>query len=76
VLVVRPRKRFHGQVLAVWLLVYAVLRTLVELFRGDVERGVYFGLGAGQWTSIFIFAAGILVWTLGRRATRARLAAP
>ena len=29
-LVVRPRKRFHGQVLATWLLVYAVLRTVVE----------------------------------------------
>ena len=74
VLVVRPRKRFDGQVLAVWLLVYSVLRTTVELFRGDVERGVYFGLGAGQWTSIVILAAGVLVWVVGLRATRARLA--
>src|SRR5512138_1017733 len=74
VLVVRPRKRFDGQVLAVWLLVYSVLRTVVEMFRGDVERGVYFGLGAGQWTSIAILTAGVLVWVLGRRATRARLA--
>jgi phosphatidylglycerol:prolipoprotein diacylglycerol transferase len=75
VLVVRPRKRFDGQVLAVWLLVYSVLRTVVEAFRGDVERGVYFGLGAGQWTSIFILVAGVLVWTLGLRARRAQLAA-
>jgi phosphatidylglycerol:prolipoprotein diacylglycerol transferase len=75
VLVVRPRKRFDGQVLAVWLMVYSVLRTTVELFRGDVERGVYFGLGAGQWTSIFILAAGIAVWNLGRRGTQARLPA-
>ncbi|MGB8933308.1 MAG: prolipoprotein diacylglyceryl transferase [Anaeromyxobacteraceae bacterium] len=74
VLVVRPRKRFDGQVLAVWLLVYSVLRTVVETFRGDVERGVYFGLGAGQWTSIFILAAGILVWVVGLRARRERLA--
>jgi phosphatidylglycerol:prolipoprotein diacylglycerol transferase len=75
VLWVRPRKRFHGQVLATWLLVYAVLRTSVELFRGDVERGVYFGIGAGQWTSIFILVAGALVWTAGRKATRAAVAA-
>jgi phosphatidylglycerol:prolipoprotein diacylglycerol transferase len=75
VLLVRPRKRFDGQVLAVWLLVYAVLRTVVESFRGDVERGVYFGLGAGQWTSIVILATGIAVWVVGRRGTRARLAA-
>ena len=74
VLVVRPRKRFDGQVLAVWLLVYSVLRTTVELFRGDVERGVYFGLGAGQWTSIVILVAGVLVWVLGLRDRRARLA--
>jgi len=67
VLWVRPRKRFHGQVLATWLALYAVLRTAVELFRGDVERGVYFGLGAGQWTSIAIFAAGAALWMRARR---------
>jgi phosphatidylglycerol:prolipoprotein diacylglycerol transferase len=48
VLVVRPRKRFHGQVLAAWLLLYAILRTVSELFRGDVERGVVAGLGVGS----------------------------
>jgi len=62
VLVVRPRKRFHGQVLAAWLLAYAVLRTVVEVFRGDVERGVVGGLGVGQWTSLAIFAAGAAIW--------------
>jgi phosphatidylglycerol---prolipoprotein diacylglyceryl transferase len=70
VLVVRPRKSFHGQVLASWLLAYAVLRTVVELFRGDVERGVWLGLGAGQWTSIVIFAAGAAIWAKARAARR------
>jgi phosphatidylglycerol:prolipoprotein diacylglycerol transferase len=64
---VRPRKRFHGQVLATWLLGYAVLRGVVELFRGDVERGVWAGLGAGQWTSLVVFAAGALVWARAPR---------
>jgi phosphatidylglycerol:prolipoprotein diacylglycerol transferase len=67
VLLVRPRKRFHGQVLATWLLLYAVLRTVVELFRGDVERGVVAGLGVGQWTSLVIFAAGAAIWARARR---------
>jgi len=67
VFVVRPAKRFHGQVLATWLMAYAVLRTVVELFRGDLERGVVAGLGVGQWTSMVIFAAGALVWAVGRR---------
>ncbi len=76
VLVVRPRKRFHGQVLAVWLLLYAVLRTTVEVFRGDVERGVVAGLGVGQWTSIAIFAAGAAVWARSRKVRDAALPAP
>jgi phosphatidylglycerol:prolipoprotein diacylglycerol transferase len=66
VLVVRPGKRFHGQVLATWLMLYAVLRTVVELFRGDVERGVWLGLGAGQWTSMVIFAVGAAIWARAR----------
>ncbi|HTN52150.1 MAG TPA: prolipoprotein diacylglyceryl transferase [Anaeromyxobacter sp.] len=67
VLVVRPGKRFHGQVLATWLMLYAVLRTVVELFRGDVERGMVLGLGVGQWTSLAIFAAGLAVWARAPR---------
>ncbi len=80
-LVVRPNKRFHGQVLASWLMGYAVLRTVVELFRGDVERGVVAGLGVGQWTSMVVFAAGVVVWVIGHcqgarvRAARTVLAA-
>jgi phosphatidylglycerol:prolipoprotein diacylglycerol transferase len=70
-LLVRPRKRFPGQVLATWLLAYAVLRSVVELFRGDVERGVVAGLAVGQWTSVAIFAAGVAVWALARRAAPA-----
>ncbi len=68
VLWVRPRKRFHGEVLAAWLLLYAILRTVSELFRGDVERGVVAGLGVGQWTSLAIFAVGVAVWATARRA--------
>jgi phosphatidylglycerol---prolipoprotein diacylglyceryl transferase len=77
VLWVRPRKRFHGQVLAAWLLLYAVLRTTVEAFRGDVERGVVRGLGVGQWTSMVIFAAGAALWLrFGRRREPPAVAAP
>jgi phosphatidylglycerol---prolipoprotein diacylglyceryl transferase len=73
-LVVRARKRFDGQVLATWLMSYAVLRTVVELFRGDVERGVVAGLGVGQWTSLVIFAVGGAVWAFGRRQANAESA--
>lgn len=75
VLLVRPRKRFHGQVLASWLLLYAVLRTVVEFFRGDVERGVVAGLGVGQWTSLAIFAAGAAIWAWSRKGSALAAAA-
>lgn len=71
----RPRKRFNGQVMAAWLMLYAVLRTVTEIFRGDVERGVWLGLGTGQWTSIVIFATGLAMWAVGSRATRTAVAA-
>ncbi len=71
VLVVRPRKRFHGQVLAAWLLLYAVLRSVVEVFRGDVERGVVMGLGVGQWTSLAILAVGAALWARAPRPAAA-----
>ncbi len=40
----RKYRRFHGQILGSWLMGYAVLRSSVELFRGDVERGTLNGL--------------------------------
>ncbi len=43
-LFLRRYRRFHGQIFAMWLMAYAVLRTSVELFRGDVERGTLNGL--------------------------------
>ncbi len=75
VLVVRPRKAFHGQVLATWLMLYAILRSVVESYRGDVERGMIMGLGVGTWTSLFIFATGAAVFAAGWRGRQARLAA-
>lgn len=43
-LVMRRYRRFHGQILGMWLMLYAILRTTVELFRGDIERGTLNGL--------------------------------
>ena len=66
------RKRFDGQVFATHLVCYALLRSFVEMFRGDYERSKYL-LGGwvtpGQFVSVGIFAVGLfLLWRLGRRA--------
>ncbi len=38
-LALRPFRRFHGQIAGLWLMLYAIERSTVELFRGDLERG-------------------------------------
>ena len=38
-LLLRRYRRFHGMVFGAWLMAYACLRTGVEVFRGDTERG-------------------------------------
>jgi phosphatidylglycerol---prolipoprotein diacylglyceryl transferase len=43
-LTLRGYRRFHGMVFGTWLICYAMLRSTVELFRGDVERGTLHGL--------------------------------
>jgi len=76
VLLVRPRKRFHGEVLATWLVAYAVLRGVVELFRGDLARGVVLGLNSGQWISVAILAVGAMVWLWSPRPESPTAPAP
>jgi len=58
------RKKFDGQVFAVYLLCYAVTRSFVEYFRGDyTPEHLFAGLTPGQLVSVGIFAAGsILYW--------------
>ena len=45
-LAIGPGKRFHGQVLLTYVLGYAGLRFVLELFRGDVSRRFLFQLRA------------------------------
>ena len=63
-----PRRKFDGQVFALYLIGYAIERTIVEFFRGD-----YPVLHLGGWAtqahliSFGIFAVGlILYWQLSR----------
>jgi len=71
VVAVRPRKRFHGEVLSAWLLAYALLRGVLEAFRGDLARHAVLGLNSGQWSSVAILAAGALLWLRAPRPAAA-----
>jgi phosphatidylglycerol---prolipoprotein diacylglyceryl transferase len=68
-LMLRPHKRFHGQLFLVWLSAYPVIRSLIELFRGDKERGVFI-LSTSQYISIVVAAAAAAVYFYLRRQRR------
>lgn len=75
-MLMRARKRFHGQVFLVFLFFYPLWRSIVETFRGDKERGVYDFLGlaklsVAQITSICVaIAALIILFALRGRFTK------
>jgi phosphatidylglycerol:prolipoprotein diacylglycerol transferase len=69
--VIRPRKRWHGQLFA-WLLIFkGVFRSVVEIWRDD-ERGVLWDwLSTSQLLSVPLVALGIYLLVRARRQTDA-----
>ena len=67
VLIYRKQKRLGGST-GWYLILYAVWRFIIEIFRGDgEERGGFGGLFTSQWISILILIAGVAVLILARR---------
>lgn len=63
------RKKFDGQVFAVYLVGYAALRSLVEMFRGDYSaEHIHSGLTPAHLVSIGIFATGVVLFWVRHRA--------
>jgi len=64
----RRHKRFHGHLFLLWIAVYPVMRGIIEVFRGDKERGVYI-LSTSQYISIVIAAAAIALYFYFKKRT-------
>jgi phosphatidylglycerol---prolipoprotein diacylglyceryl transferase len=58
------RKKFDGQIICSFLILYGFTRSLQEFLRGDVERGVYFDgtVSTGQILGIFSIVFGVLLY--------------
>ncbi|MFQ5662954.1 MAG: prolipoprotein diacylglyceryl transferase [Terriglobia bacterium] len=58
------RRRFPGQILASYLMLYAVARFIIEFFRGDPRGGFLFGgtLSIQQGLSVVVLVAAGLFW--------------
>jgi phosphatidylglycerol:prolipoprotein diacylglycerol transferase len=75
----RKRKSFDGQMLALALLVYPPLRAIVEIYRGDFQRGYWIPgvLSTSQGIGLVMVIVGVAFWIWRRRrAPEMKAAAP
>ncbi len=63
-LFLKPRKQFQGQLFLLYLMLYAIGRSVVEVFRGDVERGFMIEniLSNSQFISLILFAVAVVFY--------------
>jgi phosphatidylglycerol:prolipoprotein diacylglycerol transferase len=70
----RKRKPFDGAVFLLYIVLYAILRSVLEVFRGDSIRGFVIEpyLSRGQFISLLSLIAAAVMWgILKKRARRA-----
>lgn len=65
------RKKFDGQVAGWAFILYGILRSAIELLRGDLDRGFVGPLSTAQFTSLFGVTLGLLILILAPRRTLA-----
>ena len=67
----RRRKRFDGEVILSYTLLYAVARFILEFFRGDADRGFVFGglLSTSQFIAALLAPVVIGLWVARRQST-------
>lgn len=58
------RKKFDGELMLLYLMIYAVARAVIEVFRGDVQRGYVIDgiLSNSQFISILIFSGTAMLY--------------
>ena len=72
------RRAFIGQAFLVYVFGYAAARGILEFWRGDAVRGLYFGgtVSLSQLAAAGAFAAAAVAWAWRRRNPAARLSPP
>jgi phosphatidylglycerol:prolipoprotein diacylglycerol transferase len=66
-LILRHRK-YRGVVTGVFLILYAITRSIVEVYRGDIYERVFYGpLSTSQWTSVPILLFGLYLLVTCRK---------
>jgi phosphatidylglycerol:prolipoprotein diacylglycerol transferase len=63
-IVVKGRKQFNGQLFMLYLMAYAIGRAVIEVFRGDLDRGYVIEdvLSNSQLISIIVFLGALWIY--------------
>lgn len=62
------KKAFNGQLFLIYIVMYAVGRSIVEIYRGDEERGFIIGqLSYSQFIAILLSGAAAIAWMQWRK---------
>ena len=72
-LFVKYRKQFDGQLFMIYLMLYAIGRSVIEVFRGDLERGFIIDnfMSNSQFISLLVFfGAGYVYYRLWKKDRR------
>ena len=57
------RKKFEGEILGTYLIIYGIARYFIEFFRGDPGRGQFIGfLTTTQFVALLLVVGGGLLW--------------
>lgn len=61
---VYQRRKFYGQVMLIFFMLYALIRILIEFLRGDADRGVYWNgaISTSQITGLVILGMGSILY--------------
>ena len=77
-LLVGLRRRFTGQVMALYFILEGAARIIVEMWRGDLDRGFLLGipwLSTGRLTALAFMTFGLFLWIWLSRARQIKVAA-
>ena len=56
--------RIKGLTTSLYMMFYSLFRFIIEFFRGDDIRGIYFGISVSQYISILLFIFGIIIFNI------------
>ena len=69
-----PRRRFNGQGILSYLLLYAVSRFFIEVSRGDPDRGGLGPFSTSQWVAVGVATVAGSLWPWLRRTRKREVA--